>query len=109
MTCLERLNQLSQAGFLLITADKGDHLLDNWKFSEPPELILHGSFFLTANYHAIQHVFEQRGATVLFPPHHYRNINVGCVLNIDIPMDYSNTRLAYRRFIERFGPDDFLV
>ncbi|MFC4301995.1 tetratricopeptide repeat protein [Cohnella boryungensis] len=108
ITCLERLNRLSQvAGFLLITADKGDHLLDKWKFAEPPELILHGSFSLTANYHAIQHVFERRGAMALFPPHHYQNINVGCILNMDRPMDYFNTRLAYRRCIKRFGPDEF--
>lgn len=107
LNCLERLNRLSQAGFLLITADKGDHLLDNWKFAEPPELILHGSFSLTANYHAIQHVFEQRGAMALFPPHHYKNLNVGCILNVDTPLDYFNTRLAYRRSIIRFGPDEF--
>ncbi|WP_211750168.1 tetratricopeptide repeat protein [Paenibacillus sp. Marseille-Q4541] len=107
LTCLERLNQLSQEGFLLITADKGDHLLDYWKFSEPPELIIHGSFSLTANYHAIQHVFEKKGAMSLFPSQHYRNINVGCILHMDTPKQYSNTRLAYRRFIERFGPDEF--
>ncbi|UHA75435.1 SAM-dependent methyltransferase [Paenibacillus sp. 481] len=107
LTCLERLDRLSQAGFLLITADKGDHLLESWKFSEPPELIIHGSFSLTANYHAIQYYFEQRGALTVFPPHHYKNINVGCVFNLDTPMSYGHTRLAYRRFIERFGPDDF--
>ncbi|MFD2117201.1 SAM-dependent methyltransferase [Paenibacillus yanchengensis] len=107
LTCLERLNQLSQAGFLLITADKGDHLLDYWKFSEPPELILHGSFSLTANYHAFIHFFKQRGASSLFPPHHYKNINVGCIFNLDSPKDYVQARLAYRRFIDRFGPDDF--
>ncbi|TBL67351.1 tetratricopeptide repeat protein [Paenibacillus thalictri] len=107
LACLERLNQLSQEGFLLITADKGDHLLDNWKFAEPPELILHGSFSLTANYHAIQYVFERRGAMALFPPHHYKNINVGCILHMDKPMNYVNTRLAYRRNIQRFGPDEF--
>lgn len=107
LTCLERLNQLSQEGFLLITADKGDHLLENWKFAEPPELILHGSFSLTANYHAIQQVMEQNGALALFPPHHYKNINIGCIIHMDTPMDYFQTRLAYRRFIERFGPDEF--
>ncbi|GIP42458.1 hypothetical protein J45TS6_09170 [Paenibacillus sp. J45TS6] len=107
LTCLERLNQLSQEGFVLITADKGEHLLDYWRFSEPPELIMHGSFSLTANYHALQQVFEQRGAEALFSPHHYRNINVGCILKLDHPKEYSNTRLAYRRFIERFGPDEF--
>ncbi|MCR8844471.1 tetratricopeptide repeat protein [Paenibacillus sp. SC116] len=107
LTCLDRLNQLSQAGFVLITADKGDHLLDNWKFSDPPELIFHGSFSLTTNYHALQYFFEQQGALSLFPPHHYRNINVGCIFHVNTPTGYTNTRLAYRRFIERFGPDDF--
>jgi tetratricopeptide (TPR) repeat protein len=107
ITCLERLKRFSHSGFLLITADKGDHLLENWKFAEPPELILHGSFSLTANYHAIKHVFEQRGAIALFPSHHYKNINVGCILSLDNPMDYPNFRLAYRRTIERFGPDEF--
>ncbi|WP_442603996.1 tetratricopeptide repeat protein [Paenibacillus sp. KN14-4R] len=107
LTCMERLNQLSQAGFLLITADKGDHRLENWKFTEPPQLITHGSFSLTANYHAIQHVFEQRGAQSLFTTHHYKDINIGCIFMLEAPMSYANTRLAYRRFIERFGPDDF--
>ncbi|SFL31598.1 hypothetical protein SAMN03159341_10539 [Paenibacillus sp. 1_12] len=108
LTCLERLSQLSQAGFLLITADKGDHRLENWKIAEPPQLIHHGSFSLTANYHAIQHVFEQRGALPLFTTtHHYKNINVGCIFMLETPMNYANTRLAYRRFIERFGPDEF--
>ncbi|WP_123042544.1 SAM-dependent methyltransferase [Cohnella candidum] len=107
IACLERLNLLSQTGFLLITADKGDHLLDSWKFAEPPQLVLHGSFSLTANYHAIKSVFEQKGAAALFPPHHYKDINVGCIFHLDKPMDYPNLRLAYRRCIERFGPDEF--
>ncbi|MEO3946018.1 SAM-dependent methyltransferase [Gorillibacterium sp. CAU 1737] len=109
LTCLDRLNQLSQAGYLLITADKGDHLVEDFKFAEPPELILHGSFSLTANYHAIKHVLQQNGALALFPPHHYKNINVGCILQLNTPMSYSQTRLAYRRFIERFGPDEFFI
>jgi len=107
LRCLERLNQLSQAGFLLITADKGDHRLENWKFAERPQLIHHGSFSLTANYHAIQHVFGQKGAQSLFTAHHYKNINVGCIFMLETPISYANTRLAYRRFIDRFGPDDF--
>ncbi|MFC5528065.1 SAM-dependent methyltransferase [Cohnella yongneupensis] len=107
LTCLERLNRLSHAGFLLITADKGDHQLDIMQFAGPPELILHGSFSITTNYHAIQHVFEQKGAEALFPPQHYKNINVGCILHLDNPKTYANTRLAYRRCIERFGPDEF--
>ncbi|MEK3884332.1 tetratricopeptide repeat protein [Paenibacillus sp. PL2-23] len=109
LACLDRLNQLSQAGFLLLTADKGDHLLESFKYAEPPELILHGSFSLTANYHAFQYVLDQRGALSLFPPHHYHYINVACIINVDKPMDCLQTRLAYRRFIERFGPDEFIT
>lgn len=107
LTCLERLSGLSQAGFLLLTADKGDHRLENWEFAEPPQLIHHGSFSLTANYHALQFVFEQKGALSLFTTHYYKDLNVGSILMLQSPMHYANTRLAYRRFIDRFGPDDF--
>lgn len=107
ITCLERLARLSKEGFVLLTADKGDHRIENWEFAEPPELIHHGSFSLTANYHAIQHVLEQKGAQSLFTTHHYKNLNIGCILMLDAPMSYTNTRLGYKRFVERFGPDDF--
>jgi len=107
LSCLERLNRLSDSGYVLITADKGDHRLDNWKFAEPPEFVLHGSFSLTANYHAIQYVMEQQGAHTRFTRHHYKDLNVGCLLMVDEPLGYVNTRLAYHRFVERFGPDDF--
>ncbi|URN95726.1 MAG: tetratricopeptide repeat protein [Candidatus Pristimantibacillus lignocellulolyticus] len=105
--CLERLNDLTQSGFVLITADKGDNLLDSFKFAEPPELVLHGAFSFTANYHAFVQAYEESGAMVLFPPHHYKNLNVGCFINVDNPMSYTNTRLAYHRFVERFGPEEF--
>ncbi|MDQ0196450.1 SAM-dependent methyltransferase [Paenibacillus wynnii] len=107
LECLERLGRLSKEGFALLTADKGDHRLENWEFAEPPKLIHHGSFSLTANYHAIQHVLEQKGAHAQFTAHHYKNLNIGCILMLQTPMSYANTRLAYQRFIERFGPDDF--
>lgn len=107
LRCLERLGQLSQAGFAMITADKGDHRLDNWRFAEPPQLVHHGSISLTANYHAIQHVFEGRGAEALFTEHHYNNINVACLLMLESPKRYVNTRVAYRKSVAKFGPDDF--
>ncbi|SDN72545.1 Tetratricopeptide repeat-containing protein [Paenibacillus sp. yr247] len=107
LQCLDRLNLLSREGFVLLTADKGDHRLESWEYNEPPKLILHGSFSLTANYHAIGHVFEQKGAMCLFTSHPYNHLNIGCILMLSEPRSYGNTRLAYRRFVERFGPDDF--
>ncbi|MFD0587400.1 SAM-dependent methyltransferase [Paenibacillus sp. GCM10027627] len=107
LACIERLHALSEAGFVLLTADKGDHLLESWKYAEPPQLVVHGSFSLTANYHALLHVWEQRGALPLLTAHHYQNINVGCLIMVDNPPHCTQLRLAYRRFVERFGPDDF--
>jgi hypothetical protein len=107
LACMERLDKLSGAGFVLLTADKGDHRLENWKFADPPKLMHHGSISLTANYHAMQYYFEQKGALSLFTPHHYKNLNVGCILMLKDPQAHVQTRLAYRRFVERFGPDDF--
>ncbi|CAM4386104.1 tetratricopeptide (TPR) repeat protein [Paenibacillus endophyticus] len=107
LECLERLGQLSRAGFVLLTADKGDHRIENWAFAEPPKLIHHGSFSLTANYHAIQHTFELKGARTHFTEHHYKNLNVGFILMVNQPDGYIQTRLAYRRYVDRFGPDDF--
>lgn len=109
LSCLERLSRLSQHGFLLLTADKGDHRLENWEFAEPPEIIHHGSFSLTANYHAIQTFYEHKGAMTFFTPHHYKNLNVGSILMLHDPKSYTQTRLAYQRFINRFGPDDFFT
>ncbi len=107
--CLQRLNRLSAAGFVLITADKGEHLLEGWRLEEPPELTLHGGggFSLNANYHAISYVFGAQGAEVLFPPHHYTGINVGCMLHVAQPRRYSGLRMAYHRSAARFGPDEF--
>jgi tetratricopeptide (TPR) repeat protein len=109
LTCLERLRYLSQEGFVLLTADKGDHRLENWEFAEPSSIIHHGSFSLTANYHAIQTYYEQKGAQSFFTKHHYKDLNVGCILMLPDPMSHSHTRLAYRRFVDRFGPDDFFT
>ncbi|BFT71829.1 SAM-dependent methyltransferase [Paenibacillus sp. P36] len=109
LQCLERLNQLSREGFVLLTADKGDHRLESWEYCEPPQLIHHGSFSLTANYHALNEVWEQKGALCLFTQHPYHHLNIGCMLMLTHPAGYGNTRLAYRRFIERYGPDDFIT
>ncbi len=107
LACLDRLKALSIEGYALITADKGDHLLEQLQNPEPPELVRHGCFSFTANFHAFKHVLEQQGALAFFPPQHYLNINVGCVLRLDSPKEYVHTRLAYRRSVERFGPDEF--
>ncbi|WNR42117.1 tetratricopeptide repeat protein [Paenibacillus roseipurpureus] len=107
LTCLTRLQALSKAGFVLLTADKGDHRLESWEFNEPPKLIHHGSFSLTANYHALRSVFESRGAQSLFTQHPYTYLNVGVLLATPEPESYGLTQLAYQKYVNQYGPDDF--
>jgi tetratricopeptide (TPR) repeat protein len=107
LTCLERLSLLSSEGFLLVSADKGDHRLEHWEDRGAPKIIHHGSFSLTANYHAIQQVYAQKGAQTLFTEHYYNHLNVGCILMLPQLAAYADTRLAFHRCMEQFGPDDF--
>lgn len=107
LRCLDRLKALSQNGYVLITADKGDHRLESWEYNEPPKLIHHGSISLTANYHALSYVSESQGALPLFTNHPYTYLNVGCILMLSEPLSYGLTRLAYQKSVNRYGPDDF--
>ncbi|MDR6879704.1 SAM-dependent methyltransferase [Bacillus sp. 3255] len=109
LQCLERLHRLSAEGAVILTGDKGEHTLESWAYNDPPELIHHGSFSLTANYHAIRFHLEQSGALCLFTSHPYHHLNVGCLLHVAEPHMYGNTKLAFRRFVERYGPDDYIT
>jgi tetratricopeptide (TPR) repeat protein len=104
---LERLRRLSKKGFMLITADKGDHRLSYWRDRDTPKLIRHGSFSFTANYHAFLSYYEAEGAKVYFTKHHYNYLNIGSILMVPEAGSYTETKIAYRRAIEQFGPDDF--
>ena len=86
LQCLERLHLLSRNGFMLLSADKGDHRMEHWEDREAPKIIHHGSFSLTANYHAIQQVYEQKGAETLFTDHYYNHLNVGCIQRLLSPL-----------------------
>ena len=107
LRCLQRLQALSRHGLLVLSADKGDHRLQALEGRSAPSLVHHGSFSLLVNYHAFQAFCEQRGGLALFPERHNAHINVGCLLLLDDAQDYQETRRAYQRCVQNFGPDDF--
>lgn len=109
LRCLERLRALSHEGFLLLSCDKGNHLIEDIEKHVPPFLAKHGSFSLSVNYHAIKMFYGQQGATALFTQHHHSSINVGAIFMLNDSADYKETMLAQHHFIERFGPDDFYL
>jgi tetratricopeptide (TPR) repeat protein len=105
--CLERLRGWSQKGFLLLSADKGDHEPEQLDGKDFPEIIRHGSISLTVNYHPMQSFYESKGARVHFTPHRYHSLNIAVALLFPEQDQYKETLAAYNKAIEAFGPDDF--
>ncbi len=107
LRALERLRGLSQKGFMLFSADKGQYQFEALAQHQAPDLIKHGSFSLWVNYHALQQFYENQGAMVLLPGRAHHSLTIACILALRRPGDYPETIQAYGRRVERFGPDDF--
>ncbi len=107
MKCLQHLKELSGAGLVLLTMDKGFHELHNLKSKQEPEIITHGSFSLWVNYHALNAYCSRQGGKVLFPSSSNFHLEIGCLLFLDESETYPQTDAAYQQFVNTFGPDDF--
>ncbi|MFC4304423.1 tetratricopeptide repeat protein [Cohnella boryungensis] len=108
LRCLRRLRALSgESGLLLLTADKGSHLIGDLLSANPPELVRHGSVSLSVNYHAFKAICEAEGGIALFPDIGFNHVNVGALFMASDAIRYRETARAYRRLVAEFGPDDF--
>lgn len=105
--CLHHLRQLSQQGLLLLTADKGSHRATALDRRHPPTLAKHGSFSLSVNYHALKSYCQSEKGLPLFPKHHTAYLQIGCLLFVSEPTTFRGTQLAFDRFVNTFGPDDY--
>jgi hypothetical protein len=109
LNCIYRLQQLSKQGLLMLTADKGEPGLNEWQNRKPPYVAKHGSFSLTANYHAILEHCKLQSGLPLFPKHPASGITVGALLYLKEPQNYKETLHAYHEYINNFGPDEYFV
>ncbi len=108
LRCVRRLQDLSQAGVVLLSADKGEHHLSALQGRPAPGLVRHGgAFSIYVNYHAFKEMCERGGGIALFPTAQYRSVNVCCLIMVADAASHRDTRSAYRRYVEEFGPDDF--
>jgi len=105
--CLQHLKSLSKKGMLLLSMDKGVHQLSKMDQKSQPEIITHGSFSLWVNYHALHSFCEKTGGKALLPSYSTFHVQVGCFLFLDNAKTYPSTHLAYQRFVDDFGPDDY--
>jgi len=109
LRCLERLRRLSTEGFMLLSADKGGDAWEELEGNPLPGLVRHGSVSLTVNYHAIKSFYERQAAQAYFTQHRHQFINVACIVMLADSASYSEVRLAYERWVGRYGPDDFFT
>ncbi|MBX2875192.1 MAG: SAM-dependent methyltransferase [Saprospiraceae bacterium] len=107
MKCLQHLKDLSGAGLVLLTMDKGFHELQNLKGTPEPEIITHGSFSLWVNYHALNAYCSKQGGKGLFPYSSNFHLEIGCLMFLAESETYPQTDAAYQQFVNNFGPDDF--
>jgi tetratricopeptide (TPR) repeat protein len=90
---------------MLLTADKGNHRIEELRNTAILPIALHDTgFSIDFNYYAVMKYFEQKNGTVLTTYHRHRSINIlACLLG---DTEFTETRLVYRDFIERISSDD---
>lgn len=107
LRCLHRMAQMSENGLLVLSADKGEHRLEALDRRPPPSPVRHGSVSLPVNYHAFTSFCEHRGGLALVPASRHRSINVIGLMMVPDAFGHRETRNAYQRHVQEFGPDSF--
>jgi tetratricopeptide (TPR) repeat protein len=71
--------------------------------------VRHGSVSLPVNYHAFTSFCGHGGGMALAPASHHQSINVIGLLMVTDPAAHGETRNAYQRHVQEFGPDSFFT
>lgn len=104
--CLTNLKNLSKQGLMLISMDKGFREIYELENQKAPDMVTHGSLSFWVNFHALGQFCERQGGKTLFTKFPNTHMELGCFL-FQESKDFTETKLAYDRFVNHFGPDDF--
>jgi hypothetical protein len=107
LNCLKRLEQFSQSGLLVLSADKGEHRLKGLEGLALPQFVQHGSLSLNVNYHVLKTYCIQQGGVVFLPELPGTNIGVYGFLFGKEAHCYFQTKNAYQQHVANFSPDDY--
>lgn len=107
LQCLSNLRSLSKQGAMVISMDKGFQKMEELDNKKSPELIIHGSFSIWVNYHALGQYCEKSGGQSLFPAFSTFYSQVVCLLLLPDSENYKETVASYQNHVNSFGPDDF--
>jgi len=107
LSCLKNLKALSQNGLILISMDKGFHKLHDLEGNKEPRMATHGSMSFWVNYHAFASYCQKVGGKALLPTGSSFRLELPLMLFVEDWDSFTETQLAYQRFVNDFGPDDF--
>ena len=105
LRCIDAFRRFAGDRMLLLSGDKGDHLLEEFQDRDIPSLTLHDTGFSIAfNYNAVVQYFENLGGEVLTTSFYFVSLNILAFL-LGAPAT-TETRQAFRDFIDYNSPDD---
>lgn len=105
LDCIRNLAAVAGGRLLLLSGDKGWSSERDLDKTPPPGLVMHGSFSLSVNYHAVAEFFRGRGGVALEPDHAHASLHVGAYV-LGAGNHAAETRLAFFESVESGGPDD---
>lgn len=108
LDCLKRLQTIAPKGVLLLSADKGEHRLEQIGQTFAPGLVRHGSFSLSVNYHAFKVFCEQAGGLALLEEQSHDGIQVVGLLMAERAPQYWQTLRAWQNRVQAFSPGEYL-
>jgi tetratricopeptide (TPR) repeat protein len=107
LRCLNHLRRLCDDRLLLLSGDKGFSREEDLLFRAEPGIVMHGSFSLMVNYHAIGQYVQQQGGKYLTTPYLHNSLNICAAVFGTHPDHYPETSLAFDFAIVQNNPDDF--
>lgn len=107
--CLGRFQRLCGGRMLLLSADKGYVHEDELLMRSEPQPVLHGSFSLSVNYHAIGAWFRRLGGEALEVTPRDGALTPNAFIGGASAAALPRTRSAFADWIETFGPMDFIA
>jgi hypothetical protein len=109
LTALRRLGAWAGGRMLVLAADKGSAREDTLLNQPEPGLVVHGSFSLSVNFHAIARAFRSAGGEALVVPQLSGSLEICAFIGGAMPDGLDETRMAFDDAIVHAGPDDFFA
>lgn len=107
--CLKAFEDMSNGPMMALIGDKGRRSDADLKGRRDQGLVLHdGCFSFSANFNALDRYTTHRGGAALFSEDLDRRFIVAALLTGAAADGFAETRRAFHRAIQRFGPRDIM-